>query len=165
MAKALIVIDVQNGFITKSSKHVVPRIKKLLERKTFDIIIFTQFINAPQSPFRKIKNWHKVATSPEIDIVDELQPFAYNIFKKYIYSAFTPEFELFLRKNNISQLYICGIDTECCVLKTAVDAFEKGYEPFLLANCCASHESKKYHSLGITLFERLVSPKHVIHSN
>jgi len=162
MARALIVIDVQNGFITPSSRHVIQKIKKLLESKKFDIVVFTQFVNVPGSPFRKIKNWHKIATAPETDIVPELKPFAKTVFKKNVYSSFTPEFERFLKKNKISQLYLAGIDTECCVFKTAVDAFEKGYEPFLLASYCASHESSKFHQMGVALFGRLITPKNII---
>lgn len=162
MAKALIVIDVQNGFVTKSSQHVVPKIKRLLESKKFDTVIFTKFVNAPNSPFRKIKKWYKVAAPPETDIVNDLKQFASTIFQKNVYSAFTPEFEHFLKENKISQLYFVGIDTECCVLKTAIDAFEKGYEPFLLADYCASHESRQYHTIGLKLFGRLVSPNNII---
>ena len=162
MTKALIVIDVQNGFITKSSSHIVARIKELLESKKFNTVVFTQFVNVPNSPFRKIKKWNKVGMSPETDIANVLKPFAKTVFKKNLYSSFTAEFEQFLKEKRITQLYLVGIDTECCVLKTAVDAFEKGYEPFLLENYCASHESRKFHSIGVALFGRLVSPRHII---
>jgi len=162
VTKALIVIDVQNGFITKSSSHIVARIKELLESKKFNTVAFTQFVNVPNSPFRKIKNWNKVGTPPETNIVNMLKPFVKTVFKKRLYSSFTAEFEQFLKEKRINQLYLVGIDTECCVLKTAVDAFEKGYEPFLLAYYCASHESGTFHHMGLKMFGRLISPKHII---
>ena len=162
MEKALIIIDLQNGFITESSKRVIPKIKSLIESNKFKHILFTKFINQKDGPFFKILNWERVISPPETQIVDELKPFAKNIFIKHLYSSFTEEFNNYLKKHNISDLYIIGIDTECCVFKTAVDAFEKGYKPFILSEYCASHESEEYHTLGIKLLKRLLGKNQIL---
>ena len=161
MSNALVVIDVQNGFISKSSMHIIPRIKKMLVKNKFDHVIFTIFVNPKQSPWKKWMGWHNVSKSPEIDIVQELSAFAHHVFEKNTYSSFTDSFEKFLKNEKITELYLVGIDTEACVFKTALDAFEKGYRPIVLSKYCASHESASYHKLALKLLRRLIGEEQV----
>lgn len=161
MIKAVVVVDAQKGFVTKYSKHIIPRIKQLLARGKFKYVLFTQFVNRKNSSFRKIMRWERMKTSPEIDIVTELKPYAKRVFTKNNYTAFTPSFLRYLQKYKIKKLYVVGIDTECCVLKTAVDAFEKGFTPYVLIYYCASHSSPSWHRKGITLLEKYIGKRQV----
>jgi len=49
----LVVVDVQNGFITEHSQHVVPVITNLVRRwqAARGDVIFTRYRNYPSSPF------------------------------------------------------------------------------------------------------------------
>ncbi len=163
MANALVIIDLQKGFVNKQSEYIVPRIKGLIQKGKFDYVLFTKFVNRKGSPYRKIMNWHKFGSQSETDIVDELLPFVEHLFVKNVYSAFTPRFSTFLKKHSVRDLFIVGIDTECCVLKTAVDAFELGYSPHVLAFYSASHEGKAYKNAGLKVLVRLLGKSQVIH--
>ncbi|MEE3917940.1 isochorismatase family protein [Micromonospora sp. BRA006-A] len=50
---ALIVIDMQNGFINDRSRHVIPRVVDLVEQweATGKPVVFTRYYNYPGSPF------------------------------------------------------------------------------------------------------------------
>lgn len=162
--KALVVIDVQKGFVNSHSKPVVPRIKKLLKSGKFKHVVFTRFVNRKRSPYRKIMKWHKLSSAPETDIVDDLLPYANVVFTKSVYSPFSSsDFGNFISKNKITELYLVGIDTECCVLKTAVDAFERGMTPIVLAYYCASHAGKAFHKMGLKAAARYCGEKQVIY--
>jgi len=113
MTSCLFVIDVQNGFINHNSNHVVGRILNLLECNLFDHVVFTRFKNAKDSPFVRNLKWHRFFDTHEIDIVEQLKNLSENIFDKSIYSSINQEAKQFLARNNISKVFLCGIDTEC----------------------------------------------------
>lgn len=46
----------------------------------------------------------------------------------------------FLKKNKVSELFICGLATDYCVKFTALDAVELGYKTFLLEDLCRGVE-------------------------
>ena len=47
--KYLLIVDVQNGFISDKNSKIVPNIEKLVKSLDFDEIIVTKFINKPDS--------------------------------------------------------------------------------------------------------------------
>lgn len=52
----LVVVDVQNGFVTEHSEHVVPVIEQLV-REWLDRgrdVVFTRYLNYDDSPFEQI---------------------------------------------------------------------------------------------------------------
>lgn len=124
MNSCLIVIDVQNGFVNQKTEFVVKRIQTLLQQKRFDYTLFTQFKNLPQSPYRSILNWDRLSKFEEQDLAPEMKPYAKYVFSKDIYSSLTGEVLHFLKLHQIKEVHLLGIDTDCCVLKTAVDLFE-----------------------------------------
>ena len=128
---ALIILDIQNCFITDSNKNLPQRINEHIEKQKYDFIIFTKFINSENSNFVKKLNWHKCKKSPEIDIVPELLEFSSknHIFEKYTYSIFkSKEFLVFLRENKISKLFFCGLDLDACIIASAFEAFDLGFD-------------------------------------
>jgi nicotinamidase-related amidase len=55
-------------------------------------------------------------------------------------------------------LVLCGIATDGCVLKSAVDAFERGIEPVVVTDACASHAGREIHEAGLLLLARFIGP-------
>jgi nicotinamidase-related amidase len=163
----LVVVDVQNGFISEYSKPVVPIIVDLVSRwqDNGGDTIFTRYVNYPGSPYERLMMWTGLREQPETNIVDELSPYvarATSVVGKKFYSFFNEEGSALLRKFGWSDLYICGIDTECCVLKTAVDAFERDLTPWVLADACASHSGPETHDAGLLVTRTLIGPGQVI---
>lgn len=163
----LAVIDVQNGFITEHSRPVVPVIADLVKRWQAHggDTLFTRYLNYPGSPFERLLNYTELREAPEIDLVDELRPYAAkatSIVDKTIYSLFTDAGSAVVQKFGWTDLYLCGIDTECCVLKTAVDAFERNLTPWVVEDACMSHSGAESHNAGVIVTGRLIGEKQVI---
>lgn len=157
MKSALVVVDVQNFFMNDSTKHVPERILNLISKRKFDFIVFFKFVNSKNSNFSKFLNWNKMFASPDIDIVPVLQTFVNktNVFSKSTFSAFKDKkFLKFVKSKKISRIYICGFDTDGCVMATALDAFDMGVEVKILEDLCASHHGKSYHRQAIKLLKR-----------
>lgn len=165
----LIVVDVQNGFVSDVSRPVVPIIRSLVSRwqRNGGQTVFTRYLNYPGSQFERLIKWSKLQESPETDIVAELAPLAAAataIVDKNIYSFFTAEGEALVKEHGWTELYVCGIDTESCVLKTAVDAFERGLTPWVLADASASHSSVRSHEAGLLVTSKFIGQGQIINT-
>ena len=145
---ALIVIDMQRAFITSKAKHLPQKIKAHIERSNYDSIIFSKFINAENSNFARKLDWHKCRKSPDIDIAPELSEIANrnHIFEKHTYSIFKAKgFVDFLRKNKISKLCLCGLDLDACILASAFEAFDLGFDCEVLFGLVGSSANADIH--------------------
>lgn len=162
MNSCLFVVDVQNGFVNQKTKFLVERIQALLKQDRFDYTVFTQFKNESQSPYQTILNWHRLSESEEQELVDEIKPYAKHTFSKGIYSAITEETLHFLKSRQITEVHLSGIDTDCCVLKTAVDLFEHQFHPYVLAHYCASNGGAESHAAAIKVLGRLIGKQNII---
>lgn len=167
MNKILIVVDLQNGFTRyEQTKRVSKKIIELANSGLFDKIIATRFINKEGSQYTDILNWHRLMSSPDIDLVDGLK--ADVVVDKFIYTCVTPDFLAKLKELNDGKLpthvFICGVDTDCCVLKTATDIFEQGLMPIVLTDYCDSNGGPKYNEAGKLAMERLIGKKSLVPS-
>lgn len=157
MKTALIVVDVQNCFVSQDFTGLPGRIARFIERegKNYDFILFTQFVNRRGSNFTRLLGWDRCAFSPEIDIHKDLQKFVSrdNVFRKCAFSAFkSRKFAEFLKRNSIDRITICGTDTECCVYATAMDAFDLGFSDVkVLTDLCGSSHGRAAHEMGVKL--------------
>jgi len=164
----LIVIDVQNGFITEGSRHVVPVIADLVKRwqSSGGDTIFTRYINYEGSPYQRLIKWNELMTSPQIDIVPELALYAEKataVIDKKVYNLFTDDTaRRLISERGWTNIYVCGLDTESCVLKTAVDAFELDLTPWLIENASASHKGASVHEMGVFITQRFIGAGQII---
>ena len=74
MPEPLLVVDVQNGFINTFTAHVPARIQRLIETGDFAPVLYTLFVNSPESPYRKLLRWDACAAAPDTELVPELVP-------------------------------------------------------------------------------------------
>jgi nicotinamidase-related amidase len=174
MRPVLIVVDVQNGFVTPDSAPVVPVVASLAERwlDAGGAVVFTRYFNYPGSPYERLIGWYALHDAPETDLVGEVAALAARtgavVADKRAYSALTPEVRGLLARGGFTDLLICGIATDGCVLKTALDAFEAGYTPWVLADACASNASSVppagVHAAALGLLSRLIGAGQIISS-
>lgn len=156
MNDLLLVVDMQNGFINEKSRIVIPFVKKIIEifQRKKKLIAFTRFINHPDSEYRRWINWGRLGVEPEINIIEEFKNLPENIFDKTHYTPFTNEFKAFLKENNIGRIFICGVATDSCVMKSAIDSFESGIQPIVVRDACYSHAGEEAHAAGLLVISR-----------
>lgn len=157
MSDCLVIIDVQKGFMHRANTPEIPeKIVALLQKKSFDHIVCTQFYNEDGSPYDIFMGWEGLKDSESQALDPEVKAASEKIFRKSIYSCFVPEFEEFIRDNRIDKLYFVGIDTDCCVLKSCTDCFERNIPFEVLINYCASNGGQRSHDAAITVMERTI---------
>lgn len=156
MADALLVVDVQNGFINEFTRHIPERIAALIERGEHDPVLFTRFVNIEGSPFRRFLGWEESGQPPDTELTVEMRPYAdeERIYSKPGYAGISPELSDYLDKQKIERVAVVGIDTDMCVLKVALDLFDLNIEPLVYADCCASTAGLQSHLAGLAVLAR-----------
>ena len=158
--KALLIIDVQVGFVNDATRHILPKVEAL--QKQYKHVYATRFINAEGSPYRKLLDWHRFYES-SVDVPLAFQPVdSAVVIDKNVYTCITPSFMEDLRSKDIEEVAICGIDTDACVATCAVDLFENGIRPVLLTEACASHAGAEYHEAALRILARLIGKNQIV---
>lgn len=155
--KALLIIDVQNYFIKENTLDIPDKIAAYIENNSFDFLVFTKFINNEESSFFKLLNWQKCTSSPDIDIDERLVNIANKsmVFEKNTYSIFKAKgLREYLDSNNIKVLYMCGIDTDSCILASMYEAFDMGYESHILKHLTFSRGGEDLYSSALKIIKR-----------
>ena len=158
--KCLLIVDVQKGFINGYTKHILDNMSNLLE--SFNIIFATKFYNKTGSFYDTLINWGHVRKDTDEFNLAFSPDDKTEIIEKSVYSCVTPDFVKRLKDNYIEKVYICGIDTDVCVTKCAVDLFENGIIPIVIENYCASTAGMQAHICGISTIKRYIGTKQVI---
>lgn len=165
-SRILIAIDLQNGFIkTQEHANKAKQIANFVKSGKFDKIIATKFINYTGSLYEKCFNWSELKTSEQTDLYDGLETIADETFTKTTYNCVNDTFiELLLELNNgklPEKVYLCGLDTDACVLATAIGLFERSITPIVLENYCFSTGGNEYHNAGLKCLERLIGKSQI----
>jgi nicotinamidase-related amidase len=163
----LAVIDMQNGFTTRHTGPAVAATAATVRSWTGSgrPVVFSRYHNEPDSFFEHLLDWHEVYGPPDTDIVADLAGLAADaeaVIDKTGYTIFTPEFEDLAAREKWTAMVLCGLDTDTCVLKSAVDAFERGIVPWVLADATMCHGGRRKHEAGLRQIGRLIGAGQLI---
>jgi nicotinamidase-related amidase len=164
----LVAVDVQVGFVTHESAHAVPVIADLVSRwqRAGGATVFTQFINAPDSPYVRLIGWEAMMPgTPGVEFAPEIRPYldaATIVTPKGTYSSLTAPVLEFILQTGRNNVWISGLDTESCVLATAVAAFDANLDPWVITDACASHAGQVVHEAGLLVAARNLGPGHLV---
>ncbi|MBO0461203.1 cysteine hydrolase [Enterococcus sp. DIV1298c] len=160
--KALISIDYTYDFVADDGKLTTGEAGQAIETaltdhtKSFieanDYVVFAIDAHDPTDDFHPENNLfppHNVIGTNGRDLYGSLQEIyteyqtqanVYWIDKRH-YSAFSgTDLDIRLRERGITELYLTGVCTDICVLHTAVDAYNLGYQLFIYEDAVASFD-------------------------
>lgn len=170
----LLVVDMQNGFVSKGGSYdqlgmnteeyrkIIPKTKELLDfcRANLIPVFFTEAIREP-SGIDLLTRVHRllpvtreerlkvpicVRGTWDAKTIDEIKPTdSDHVVIKRRDSAFQDtELRVWLQSERINTLIICGVDTSICVETSLRDAFNIGYDVILISDATASGINKHY---------------------
>lgn len=126
--KFLIVVDMQNDFITGSlgSKDATLIVPKVLEKvKNFDgKVIFTRdthtadYLNTQEGKLLPVL--HCVKNTLGHEICDELKPFASTVVDKPTFGSLALPDIIKGYNKPVDEIYLCGLCTDICVISNAM---------------------------------------------
>jgi nicotinamidase-related amidase len=167
MEALLLIVDMQRGFVTPATRNALPPIRALARSWPLSApVVMSRFHNRPGSSFETLLHWYKLRDEPDTELVPDLDEVANRegtlIVDKFGYTAFTDGVRVVAAGNDITDVVVCGLDTDTCVLKTVVDVFEAGLRPWLASDCCASNGGPSDHESGLHLARRFIGTQQVL---
>ena len=145
--KYLIVVDMQNDFITGSlgSKNAEEIVDRVVEKvANFDgIVIFTRdthlsdYLTTQEGKNLPVE--HCIKGSTGWDICDKLKPFAKNVVDKVTFGSVELPSVLASYNDEVESIELCGLCTDICVISNAmtIKSFLPEAEIIVDASCCA----------------------------
>lgn len=133
MTKALLIIDVQQGFL-KGYEELPERIAKIAQKfkDNNDKVIAIQHIDDMKgSPIEFGTASAEIPTilTGSADII---------IQKRYPISFKKTDLQSYLDEQGIKELFITGFNMEFCILFTSIAAADRGYDVTVIEDLCAS---------------------------
>jgi len=163
--KAVIVVDVQKDNVGRYCRGIVPNIQLLLkEARARGIPVIFACDSRYPDDFIFTKSGHPVRTvrgTEGVKVIPELDPGPADLIveKRMLSAFFATDLDFTLRQKGVRQVIVTGVATWACVLKTAFDAVELGYEVIIPADCCASPSPEDHESaLKVLGSLRVVKP-------
>jgi nicotinamidase/pyrazinamidase len=151
---ALIVVDMQNGFLREGAlaserclavlPHVVDEVERALDAGK--LVIFTADTHEPDDREFEVFPPHCVRGTQEAELVDELRRYLDRddvwLVRKRRYSAmFETELEGILHRFGVRAVRICGVCTDICVLHTAEDLRNRDIPVTVVAAATATFDA------------------------
>lgn len=160
MKKMLLVIDLQKSFINPNTEFLISKIDSLVNSGSYDLVVFTKFINDNDSMWVKKINYKGCISLEDrkimIDTKDNI------VLEKSLYTAYSNNLINLINLFKIDEVHLCGIDTECCVLKTAFDLFENDYNIKVLSGYSACTHGEESNKNALDIIARNIGKSNVI---
>ena len=161
--KCLLVIDVQNGFVSDRTRFIIPNIQQLISDFGEGPIIATKFVNREGTGFTDIMHWGRLKKDPETALLPLVAESVDIVFEKNTYTAYIEPVAIFFASHDVKEVLLAGIDTDCCVLTTAISLFEHNIRPIILADYCASNGGRESHCAAIKVMERAIGRQQIFY--
>ena len=171
-ATALVVVDMQRLFDEATDWHVpalrtiVPAVRRLIEAHP-EAALFTRFVtpqHADQAPGRwrhYYRHWSSVTLgrmpAGMLDLVPELAPLAApgTICDKSTLSSLADgPLAGLLKARAVETVVLAGVETDVCVLTTALDALDLGYRVVIASDAVTSSSLAAHAAVVDTLLPR-----------
>lgn len=164
MKNVLVVIDLQVGFIHDKTIKVVNNIRDLLDRGKYDAVIATKFTNMPGSSFDSFLGWKGMLDEKEKELLPFVEEYADCVISKCSYSCVNTNFiqSLVAFCGSLpEEVTLVGVDTDACVLATAIDLFEIGIKPIIIEDCVGSSGGDECHEAGMLILKRSIGKEQI----
>ena len=164
MKNVLVVIDLQVGFINDKTVKVVNNIRDLLNSGEYSAVIATKFTNMPGSSFDSFLGWKGMLDEEEKELLPFVEEYADCVISKCSYSCVNTNFIqslVALCDGLPDEVTLVGVDTDACVLATAIDLFEMGIRPIIIEDCVGSSGGDECHEAGMLLLKRSIGEEQI----
>jgi len=171
MANAVIVVDMQRGFLEAGyplycgdeARKIIPKVIALLreEMARGSVLFFTADTHDPDDREFEMFLAHCVRGTEEVEIIPELSEFVARgtLIPKRRYSAFfETDLEQRLAELKPDKLIVVGVCTDICVMHTVADARNRDYPVEVVRAAVASFDPEA-HRFALQHMEKILGAK------
>lgn len=119
MSKVLLILDVENDQMNHLTDQLPEKIKKYLDNNHYDSVI----------------------SAGKGEVVNVLKPYVMQSFKRSGLNAVNKDLRGYLLGNNVTEIDVCGVNTESTILSTMFSLYDAGYKVHGVRELCASKGS------------------------
>ncbi len=154
--KALIIVDVQTGFLPDAYQHLPSMIADAAIE--YDLIVATQFINAQDSLFRTQLGWHEMGPDdPNTELAPDVAEVADEVIRKSGYGL-PPSAVSSLIEQGVTRVDVCGLETDHCVPAVGFTCFDAGLETHIREDLCAVISGNRVPGTALDMLRRAFEP-------
>lgn len=164
MAKhGILIIDLQKGFINEHTRHLPQKIADMLAHHRFASVIATRYCNTPETACYRLGGWRDcMEGTPDAEIVPEVLPHVQRVFEKHTFTGCTQTLRRFLHEQQFDRLYLCGVNTDCCVLATVFSCYDAVQDLAVIGDLCGSTLGEHKHRNALELMRDNITPSRII---
>ena len=142
------------------------------------LTLFTRFLTPERAEDAQgqwqiyYRHWKSVLSrNLDADLLDLLQPLRRfvppaRVIDKYVHSAFeAPQFQAALDELKADTIIFTGVETDVCVLATALTAVDRGYRTILISDAIASSSPEGHRSALAGIYPRFDQQVELIDTN
>lgn len=168
MTSALIIVDMQCGFATDGAAlpDLADRIARFVRdhREAYRLVVATRFRSERGSIYERLIG-DDMKTPEEIRLLEPIASLDVDLeVERCAYAKVDADVADRLRELGVTEVHLCGADTDQCVLATALAAFDQGFEPAALVDLCHATSGRACHDAGILALRRALGPDRVVSS-
>lgn len=159
--RALLVIDMQAGFLRSGTKWIIPNVQEVIKTGGYSLFVEAVFHADKGSLWDKQLGW-TFPFEPTVSAIKEMLPPGTTVITKTTKSAFKGDRDLFtlLRTEKIEEVHIVGLDANDCVFATAQESFDLGFYTYVIEECVESSEGKEYREHALEILRELKMTNH-----
>ena len=161
----VLVIDPQKGWINNHTEKLFERVNSFISDYGLnDSTIITTFSNTQKSKFRKLLSWWDGFTDKgDTQIITLFNNKQFPVFRRRTYGM-PPSLWKSLRLRNVDELLITGVETDASIIKTAMDAFDRGINSWIIAELVGSTYGESGQEAGLRIARKVLGKDHVYDS-
>ncbi|WP_150468391.1 isochorismatase family protein [Francisella sp. SYW-9] len=161
MSKLLILIDVQNGFDCTEARDLIKKFNKC--SFSFDDVCFAMFENRKNSLFETQLKWLDFQNEEDKKLIDGIEvPENAHFSNHHNYTVYNDELKNIIKKLKPTKIYLAGLFSDVCLLKTSMDMFDDGIVPYIVRDLSGSPHGNAANDVALATMEEALGEGQVI---
>ena len=163
MDLVVVVIDPQKGWLNQYTRPTLHALaEELSQSACWPSVVLTQFINDVASPFRSLLPWWKgFQKADDTDLMDEFMRPVLQMFTRNTYGL-PPELWACFESHEVKQILLTGVETDATIVKTAMDAFDRGISVWAPWHLVASTYGPAGQASGLAILQKVLGQDHLL---
>lgn len=159
--RALLIIDIQPGFVDDRNAWIVPNVVEVLKRGKYDLVVEAVFHAEPGSLWDRQMDWTFPLT-PTISEIKDILPIDVITVTKTTKSIFKGDKDIvaILKEKNIEEVHLVGLDTNDCVFASAQEAFDLGFFTYVIEEGTESSQNAQFRTSVLDILRELGMTNH-----
>jgi nicotinamidase-related amidase len=161
MSKLLVVIDMQKGFNCPEAGLVVSNFNKFAHY--FENVSFAMFENRKNSLFETQLKWVDFQNDEDRQLIDGIKIPGNALFTNHHnYTVYNDELKELINKLKPTDIYLSGLFSDVCLLKTSMDMFDDGIVPYIIKDLSASPHGSVAHDVAFAAMEEALGKDRIV---